>query len=229
MACDNRLMGLPFRAVVFDFDGLIVDTEQPIFNAYTAIFEEYGLVLSLEIWEQVIGGTGHRDILFEHLEHALGRPVDRDALRERARTHHHNVTVTLPPLDGVVDHIEQARAAGMRLGIASSSTGTWVKGHLERLGLLERFDTICVREDVDRTKPDPDVYELAMMRLNVEPNESIAIEDSPNGITAAKRAGLFCVAVPNPLTLRMKLDHADLLLGSLSEMTHAEIVRALAS
>ena len=103
-----------------------------------------------------------------------------------------------------------------------------MNGHLDRLGLLTSFDVVCAREDVRQTKPDPELYTLALERLGAEAQEAFAIEDSPNGVTAAKAAGLRCVIVPNPLTAQMAIGHADLRLGSLAEMSLAEVVAALA-
>ena len=73
------------RAIVFDFDGLIVETEQPIYDTYRAIFAEYGVELALDVWAAVIGGSGHRDTLFDYFEERLGRTVDREAVRANGR------------------------------------------------------------------------------------------------------------------------------------------------
>ena len=220
----------PFRAIVFDLDGLIVDTEQPIFNSYSTILAEYGLELPISVWEDVIGrgGVGQRDPLFEHLEGELGRSVDRDAIRERARAMHRDAAQRLPAREGVAEWVAQAQDAGLLLGVASSSSRAWVEGHLARLGLLPSFDAVCVREDVRHTKPHPELYELAVARLGVAPEEAFALEDSPNGVTAAKAAGLRCVAAPNPLTAQMDLRHADYVLPSLAGVSLAEVMSALA-
>ena len=224
-------MDLPFRAVVFDLDGLIVDTEQPIFDSYQAILAEFGLPLPIAVWEDVIGrgGAGMRDPLCDYLEARLGAPVDRDALRERARGMHREQVQTLPARDGVREHIREAKEAGLSLGVASSSSRAWVEGHLSRLGLLASFDAVCVREDVRQTKPHPELYTLALDRLGAAPGEAFAIEDSPNGVTAAKAAGMRCVAAPNPLTAQMSLDHADLRVASLADISFAEMAAALAA
>ena len=217
----------PLRAIVFDFDGLIVETEQPDYDTHRAIFAEYGVELPLDVWAGVVGGSG-LDTLFDYFEGRLGHEVDRDAVRKRARRQQHDVVHALPAREGVAAHIEQAKEAGLRLAVASSSSREWVNGHLGRLGLLTSFDVVCAREDVQRTKPDPELYTLALERLGADAQEAFAIEDSPNGVTAAKAAGLRCVVVPNPLTAQMAIDHADLRLGSLAEMSLAEVVATLA-
>ena len=220
-------MGHSFRAIVFDFDGLIVDTEQPIYDAYRAVFQSLGVPLTLDTWAGIIGGTGHRDALFDYLEARLGRGVDRDAVREQARAQSRRVTDAAPARPGAPELIAEAKAAGLALAVASSSSRAWVSGHLDRLGLLPAFDALCSRDDVDRVKPHPDLYLLALRQLGVEAREAFAIEDSPNGVTAAKAAGLRCVAAPNALTAQMHLAHADLRLPSLAGVSLAEIAAAL--
>jgi HAD superfamily hydrolase (TIGR01509 family) len=127
-------------------------------------------------------------------------------------------------LPGVLQHIEEARALGLKLGVASSSTSEWVKGHLNRLGILDRFHCLRCRDDVANVKPAPDLY-LAMLEcLGVSAAEAFAIEDSPNGITAAKQAGLRCVAIPNSITAGLDLSRADVVLGSLAELSLAELL-----
>ena len=223
----NRGVGFPFRAIIFDFDGLIVDTEQPIYDAYRAVFREAGVPLTLDVWAGVIGGTGHRDALFDYLEAQLGREVDREAMRGEARARSRRITDSAPAQPGAPELIAQAKDAGLALAVASSSSRLWVSGHLDRLGLLSAFDVLCSRDDVERTKPRPDLYLLALERLGVEARDAFAIEDSPNGVTAAKAAGLRCVAAPNALTARMPLDHADLRLPSLAGVSLREIAAAL--
>ena len=221
-------MSIPFRAIVFDFDGLIVDTEQPIYEAYSTIFAGLGATLPLSVWQDVIGqGASTSDAAFVHLESSIGREVDRDALRAEARAMRREVTLALPPRDGAAELIAEAKQAGLALAVASSSTFAWVNGHLDRLGLLPSFDAVCTRDDVERTKPDPAVYRLALERLGVEPQEAFAIEDSPHGVTAAKAAGLRCVAAPNPLTANMDLRHADYLVPSLVGVSLSDIAAGL--
>jgi beta-phosphoglucomutase-like phosphatase (HAD superfamily) len=114
------------------------------------------------------------------------------------------------------DYVEEADRRKLKLAVASSSGRRWVVGHLERLGVAHRFDAIKTADDVERVKPAPDLYLAAVAALGLKPYEAIALEDAPNGLHAAKRAGLFCVAIPNALTGRLPLDHADLRLVSLA-------------
>jgi HAD superfamily hydrolase (TIGR01509 family) len=218
---------MALKALIFDFDGLMVDTEQSIFNAYCKIFAEHGAELPLSTWEGIIGSTGHRDRIFLDLEQQIGHPVDRDHLRERARQEHHGISSQLPAIDGVATQIADAQRLGLGLGVASSSTLAWVHGHLQRLGLIQHFGTLCTREDVVEVKPNPEIYALVASRLGVEPQEAVALEDSPNGVASAKAAGLFCVAIPNPLTASMSLDAADMHVPTLAELSLDDIAKRI--
>ena len=115
----------------------------------------------------------------------------------------------------------------MKLGMASSSRRKWVNGHLTRLGLIQHFDSIKCADDVQRTKPDPDLYLAALGALGLQGHEAVALEDSPNGIAAAKAAGLFCVAVPNTLTRQLPLDGVDLVLDSLADLPMKDLLERL--
>ena len=212
------------QAIIFDFDGLIVETEASIFNAAGSVFERFGAELTLDTWQKVVGGRLNGFDWYDHLEEVLGRPVDRDTLRAEVQERHHSHVGTLPAQPGVVEYIDEALVRGLKLGVASSSSRGWVTGHLERLGLIQHFDAVMTSNDVERTKPEPDLYHAALEALGVDPANAFAIEDSPNGVTAAQAAGLFCVAVPNEVTSTMPLEHADLRLESLTDLPLSDLI-----
>ena len=216
------------RAIVFDFDGLILETEEPIYRSWVEVYQAHGEELPFDQWVQIVGSTTSRFNPQHHLESLLGRPLSREVLERRVgrRT---SMILAQTVLPGVVDHIEAARELGLKLGVASSSTGDWVKAHLERLGILHCFDCVRCRDDVVNAKPEPDLYLAALECLDVQASEAPAIEDSPNGITAARRAGLRCVAVPNAVTARLDLSGADLVTGSLADLSLAELIERLES
>ncbi|MBM3939497.1 MAG: HAD family hydrolase [SAR202 cluster bacterium] len=209
------MVDVTVRAIVFDFDGTILETESPAYESMREIFDRLGVPLTMDIWGRVIGGTAGKFDIFDLLESRLGRMLDRDALRSEQRAKHHDIVMRLQVLPGVASHLREAKSRGLKLAVASSSSRGWVEGHLERLALLPHFDALRTRDDVARTKPEPDVYLAALAALGVEPHEAIAIEDSPNGVTAARAAGIFCVAVPNLLTRQLSLEHADLVVETL--------------
>jgi HAD superfamily hydrolase (TIGR01509 family) len=215
------------RAVVFDFDGLILDTEEPVYQSWLEVYEAHGEELPFERWMQIVGSTTIGFHPQHHLEERLGRPLPKDVLERRIgrRT---ELILARQLLPGVVERIAEAKALGLKLGVASSSTTAWVRGHLARLGILERFDCVTCRDDVANVKPEPDLYVAALECLGVAASDAIAIEDSPNGVMAAKVAGMRCVAVPNSITARLDLSHADVILGSLADTTLLDLVRKLA-
>ncbi len=214
------------RALVFDFDGLVVDTETPEFQAWQEIFIDHGAVLELATWADVIGTTDHHFDPYAALEHATGRSVDRDAIRVSRRARIRELVSDQPVLPGVEDYLRQARDHGLRIGLASSSSRKWVHGHLAERGLLGYFDTVRTGDEVEHTKPDPTLYRVAAADLGVDPARAIALEDSPNGVAAAKRAGLFCVVVPNALTRQLDLAEADLRVDSLANLPLTELLEA---
>ncbi|HVC33743.1 MAG TPA: HAD family hydrolase [Chloroflexota bacterium] len=205
------------KALVFDFDGLILDTEGPEFTTWQEIYASHGCELGLATWAVTIGTVGAFDPYAE-LERQLGQTIDRDAVREQRRRRNAELLRREQVRPGVGDYLAGARQRGLKLAIASSSPRSWVAGHLERLGLIARFDCLTCADDVERVKPEPELYRVALATLGVPANEAVALEDSPNGILAAKRAGLFCVAVPNALTRQLPLDQADLRVDSLAEL-----------
>lgn len=214
------------RAIVFDFDGLILDTEEPVYRSWVEVYEAHGEELPFERWVKIVGSTTIDFHPQTHLEHRLGRPLPKEVLDRRAgrRT---ELVLAQQLLPGVVSHLQDARAAGIKLGLASSSSTEWVRGHLERLGILGLFDCVRCRDDVANVKPEPDLYLSVLECLGVGAGEAVAIEDSPNGIAAAKRAGMRCVAIPNSITEQLDFSHADVVLGSLAEVTLAELVARL--
>ncbi len=206
------------EAIIFDFDGVIVDTETPDYTTWQGIFESYGVELERELWTSFIGGGSGEFDVYKHLEDLSGIEVDRVELRRRMRAIFLAEIEQSPVLPGVLDYIDRAKDMGLRVGLASSSSRERVEGHLGSRGILDRFDDIKGSDDVDMVKPSPELYLSSARELGVSPGNAMAIEDSVNGVTAAKRAGLFCVAVPNSMTEAMDFSQADVCLVSLAEM-----------
>jgi HAD superfamily hydrolase (TIGR01509 family) len=209
------------QALIFDFDGLILDTETPEFRSWQNIYREHGFELSHEKWGSIVGGNGHSD--FDAAEDLVlltqGR-LDSAALRDRNRLESYELIHAQGPLPGVLDYLQEAKSLGLKLAIASSSDRPWVQRHAGRIGVLDFFDHVVTREDVGlgRIKPNPDLFLLALSRLGIPKEAAIVFEDSPNGVTAAKRAGIYVVAVPNDVTSALTIEGADLTLRSLSDM-----------
>ena len=222
----HLVFGKVIRALVFDFDGLILDTEEPVYRSWLEVYQAHGEELPFKRWVQTIGSTTTGFHPQHHLEERLGRPLAKEVL-DRRMGRRTEMILAKELLPGVASLLDAARDRAFRLGVASSSTTEWVSGHLARLGILGRFDCIRCRNDVEQVKPEPDLYLAVLDCLGVTPSEAIAIEDSPNGVTAARRAGMRCVAIPNTITAGLDLTHADLVLGSLSDVTLAQLLERL--
>jgi HAD superfamily hydrolase (TIGR01509 family) len=214
------------RALIFDFDGLILDTEGPIHRSWQEVYAAHDVALPFEMWVKTVGSSNQAFRPQQYLEEQIGHELSRAALDRRIERRV-ELVLAQPILPGVADLVEAARAAGMKLGVASSSSTDWVSGHLERLGIRNMFGCLCCRDDVENVKPEPDLYLAALACLGVAAADAVAIEDSPNGITAAKRAGLRCVAVPNPITAGLDLSQADLRVDSLAGVTLSELLHQL--
>ncbi|RME08859.1 MAG: HAD family hydrolase [Anaerolineae bacterium] len=214
------------RGVIFDFDGLILDTETPVFRSWQELYARFGQRLTLEDWAEVVGCSAreHYDPL-ERLQQRLGQPLDVERWRAWRYEREMALLAEQDLLPGVTERLEEARRLGLRLAVASSSPRPWVEGHLQRLGLWDYFQVVHTAEDVERTKPAPLLFQKALRSLALQPPEAIVFEDSPNGVTAAKAAGIFCVAVPNAVTQNLPLDHADLRITSLAEITLRQLIR----
>ena len=215
------------KALIFDFDGLILDTETPEYQTWQSIYQEHGFELPQNEWGKIIGGYGLSDFdAAEHLSLLTQGKLDSVSLRDRFRSESHALIHAQSTLPGVMDLIHAAKQLGLKLAIASSSPHSWVDNHAKRLGIFEYFDKVICADDVatGRTKPNPDLFLLALNQLQVQKNEAIVFEDSPNGIKAAKSAGIFVVAVPNPVTSLLSIENANLILTSLTDLSLHELL-----
>jgi HAD superfamily hydrolase (TIGR01509 family) len=217
----------PIRALLFDFDGLIVDTETPSYESWNEIYREHGHELDVNQWADVLSNRESTFDALANLQALLGDDVRLDAvdLDDRRSRRKDQLTDVAELLPGIHQYVSEARATGLKLGIASGSSREWVMRHLERLGIDEGWDCMRTRDDTPRSKPHPDPYISLLECLGVAAAEAIALEDSPNGITSARAAGIFCVAVPNSLTRQLDLSHADLTIESLQDLPLADLVR----
>jgi HAD superfamily hydrolase (TIGR01509 family) len=213
------------RAIIFDFDGLILDTEMPDYISWQEVYRSYGVELPLEKWTSIVGGNAESEFEpHQYLESLIGATVDREQIWVSRRKSYLEHLETQPILPGVITALEDAKRLNLKLAIASSSPENWVSGHLTRLDLIDYFDVICTADDVEHTKPNPALFLLAAEKINAKPDEVIVFEDSYNGVLAAQRAGMFVVAVPNPLTAQLDLSRADLTLESLEEIGLEDLI-----
>jgi len=223
----RRAAAARIKALIFDFDGLILDTETPDYQTWQSIYREHGFELPHEEWGKIVGGWGISTFdAAEHLSLLSQGQLDSVSLRDRHRAENHTLIHAQPILPGIMDTLHEAKRLGLKVAIASSSPHSWVDTHAKRLGIFEYFDKIICEDEVGigRTKPNPDLYLLVLKELQVQKDEAIVFEDSPNGITAAKSAGIFVVAVPNPVTSLLSIEDADLTLTSLTDLSLHELL-----
>ena len=213
------------KALVFDFDGLIIDTETLWHDTWSEVFDSYGVKLEREAWEGSIGGADFD--IYQLLEELSGQYIEREVVRPRARSRYRERVERNPVLPGVEDYLIAARDMELKLAVASSSGPGWAVGNLEKRGLLRYFEFVLSAGDVTNVKPDPELYATAAHHLGACPQDTLAIEDSANGLASAKSAGLYCVVVPNPMTKDMNFNSADIRLNSLSDMPLENLLKEL--
>ena len=215
---------MTIRGLLFDFDGLLVDTETPSRAAYEHLYRRHGHELPLDRWATLVGTIGAEFDPYVHLEELVGTPLDRDELDEWRRAREHELVDLEELRPGVEALLAEARERDLRTAIVSSSDNWWIERHLGRLGRTAGWDAIVAANgDVARAKPAPTLYLEALRLLGLSASEAIAFEDSPNGVSAAKAAGLYCIAVPNPITATLALDEADLVVESLEDVSLAAL------
>ena len=210
---------MPLRGLIFDFDGLIVDTETATLDAWHLVHGEDGLAGDPRVLRALVG---HVDMEAD-IWTAYPESYDRSSLSARFLDNTRRRCREAPVLPGVIALLDAARDAGLRLAVASNSSHRHVDGHLSARGLLARFQTVVCREDVPRGKPAPDLYLAALARLGLASDEAVAFEDSMPGHEAAAAAGLRVVVVPNPSTRSDPFPLATLRLLSLADTDLASL------
>jgi HAD superfamily hydrolase (TIGR01509 family) len=224
----TRLVEVDVQAVVFDFDGLLMDTETTMVESWQAEWAHHGLELDLvDFWPG--HGGDITDTRYELLAAAVGPGFDRAASHARRTAHRDRMHSELDFRPGIREWISAARSLGLQVAIASSSQRRWVVGHLERVNALELFDLIVTGDEVSTHKPDPAIYELALQRLAVPGSQAIAVEDTAHGVAAAQAAGMYAVAIPNPYVTEAAVAGADLVLGSADDLLLSELLLSVST
>ncbi|GLC90099.1 HAD family hydrolase [Lysinibacillus piscis] len=212
------------KGIIFDFDGLILDTETYQYELYKQLFEQHQVELPFTQWLSCIGTKSNFSLIHYLIEHSEAT-LHEETLRNEFTHRLHTGLKSLVARAGVSDYLQEAKVLGLKVGLASSSDRQWVHGHLENLGLLHFFDCIKTADDVVQVKPAPDLYLQASAGLGLEPTDCLAFEDSVNGLQAAKAAGLLCVVVPNFLTSHMTFTGMDGQLKSMTDMPLHAIIQ----
>ena len=214
------------KAVIFDFDGVCIDTERARFRSWQMIYESYGFELPRDEWIKNIGTTSWVSDPFTILEKLTGKTLSRDKCNTMHRVNEMEIANSFSLQPGLTDRLNEARERGIPCAVASSSSHRWVDGHLIRRGIKHFFTATVCKEDTMVHKPDPRPYLLALERLHAAAADTVAIEDSPVGIASARAAGIYCIAVPCSMTKGMDFSAAQRIVGSLEEVSFSEFSTA---
>jgi HAD superfamily hydrolase (TIGR01509 family) len=223
------IAAVPVRAFLFDFDGLILDTETASRAGWQWLYRELGHELPPDKWALMVGTVDGWDI-WGHLEELVGAPLDRPAWNERRYAHEVTLLEAEELRPGIADYLGYAERHGLKRAIVSSSSRRWIDMHLERLERVYGWDAIVTADhDPARAKPHPALYLEGLEAVGVPAADAVAFEDSPNGALAARSAGIYVVGIPNTVTADLGLgEHVDLLLDSLADLSPGALARRLA-
>ena len=217
-------MKASLKAVVFDFDGLVVDTESVGYFTWKEIFDAHKVDLPVERYAQLVGTS------FENgydprrdLEESTGKTFEWERVEAEWRVREHSLGLSLEPLPGVLDRLAEARAMGLSVAIASSSQRTWIDMWVERLNLRHFIDHFSTVDDTGRVKPHPSLFLHAAENLKVNTDEAVIFEDSQNGLRAALSAGIRCVVAPSPMTSHLTFEGAWKRVNSLGDVSLKDI------
>lgn len=214
------------KAVIFDFDGLILDTETAWYKAFKEVLQSrFQFDLPLEEFAKCVGSDAAA--LYTYLQKALGTQLDIKTIHYEAAQHHTQYVNDAKARDGVEGYLADARDAGLHIALATSSTTQWATEHLTNLNLLSYFDFLVTKDMVENVKPAPDLYEKALEKLGIEAHEAVVFEDSLNGLVAAQQVNLPTVIVPNPVTAALPFENYHLKIDSMADMRLKEIIQTL--
>ncbi|MFI5914483.1 HAD family hydrolase [Dactylosporangium sp. NPDC051541] len=207
---------MTIKALIFDFDGLLMDTETTLLESWQWEWRRHGLELDPAGFFADHGGDAN-EARYTALAAAVGTAYDRTSSHTLRQAHRSALNAALPPAPGILGWLDRAADLGLRLAVASSSHVDHVDAMLRRAGLRPRFEVLATGDEVRAPKPDPAVYVLALDRLGLPAAQAVAFEDTPHGAAAAHGAGLRCVAVPNPHADPARFTTAALILPSAAD------------
>lgn len=217
-----------YKAIIFDFDGTIIDTEKAWYAAFREAYREHGVELAIEQYSLCIGTDHAAFNPYEYLITELGLPLDRDEFKRSVHDKYEKLMAELTLRPGILECLQAARKAGLSVGLATSSSEAWISRYLEPLGIRDYFDCIRTSDHVARVKPDPELYIRAAEGLQVKPGEAVAVEDSPNGARAAIAAGMDCIVVPNEVTAPLAFPSGVYRIESLADIQLEQLLRQVA-
>jgi HAD superfamily hydrolase (TIGR01509 family) len=206
------------NVVLFDFDGILVDTEWVIYQSWLRFYKKHEQELPLDIYTQCIGSDFDTWSPKTHLENLTGKFFLWEKEDKKRQYEIESELVHEGLMSGMAELLDALRSSGKRMSVVSSSSHRWVEGWINRLGVRDYFEEVICKGDAPRIKPAPDLYLEAMHRMKVNADDCLVIEDSANGVKAAKEAGAFVVAVPNHVTCGLDFSQANVVCNSMEEV-----------
>lgn len=205
-----------YKAVIFDMDGVIVDSEPLHRRAIRDTFAPHGVTVLDEDLREYVGTP--TAIAIQDFAERNDLEVAVKSLREDHRNHLRRLYAEGIPISGALELLESVHASDLRLGLASSTDRDLIEVVLDRLALQGFFDAVVSAEEVNQPKPMPDIYLEAARRLDCEPKACTAIEDSQAGVLSAKGAGMRCIGFRSPHSLDQDIRRADAVVEDLWEL-----------
>ncbi len=213
---------------IFDFDGLILDTELACYQTWVDIYKTYNAILPLEEWIVCVGTSDEEFDPIGYLKRITNNTTlnGKEILLAHDRENRKR-TSNLPIKPGVLDYLDWARKNHFNIAIASSANKEWVISHLENLKITHYFDLIRTNDDVENVKPDPELYYSIKSSFQINDFEAVIFEDSLHGLNAGLASNLFTVAVPNELTKNLDLSAAHLIITGLDAIAPSKLLKTL--
>jgi len=212
------------KAVLMDFDGLILDTENLAYEIYKNWFtQNHDIELTINDFLVCVGS--HPRDLIDFVEKENNIKIDQKPFYRETETLKTEKSKILPPREGVEEFIKSVKGRGLKLILTTSANRNKPLTHLRRLGLLKYFDDLVTADDVDYIKPEPDLFNKAIDILKVKKNEALIVEDSLNGLIAGNKAGVPVLVCPNAITNNFSFEKAYTTVDSLSEISIDSIIK----
>ena len=216
------------KAIIFDFDGTIIDTETAWYVVFKNAYEQYGVDLSLETYSQCLGTSLKSFNPYTYLTTHYNISLDLEQFRTSIRSNYEKLIEKETIRPGILNLLQQAKQAGLKIGLASSSHREWIDKFVNLLGLDGYFECYCTADTVENVKPDPELYLQALQQLGVQAHEALAIEDSPNGARAAVAAGLHTIVIKNTITKQLPFSKGHHTLECLEQTSLHDLIDCFA-
>jgi HAD superfamily hydrolase (TIGR01509 family) len=207
------------KAILFDMDGLLVDSEPLHFSAHKQALSDHGIKITKEDYIQN-GVSGGRRSFYEVMQIKYRKKIDINSVRKRKKEIYGELIKQIQVFEGVKRIVELLHR-DFRLAVVSNTHPEYIQKTLSHVGMEEYFETFSSAKELDHPKPFPDVYFAAMKKMQLTAAQCVALEDSSNGIEAAKSAGIKCIAIPNEFTKAQNLSNADIILNNIKEVDRA--------